>query len=168
MEEWDVEFLSLNKCIKNTYTNGVIFIENKLNTSISTLKSTGNNPALPDRMKDRKGKDKERKLDRTCHSCGEQDWGKGEISVFWLSPSLIWKSNGTEKEHLMLSVEGKMAHLWKTGQSVTYTNSPCHSALYLRLGHVSIGVHKANSWKVGIGDHTWGADCHWLWEGDGR
>lgn len=28
----------------------------------------------------------------------------------------------------MLSVEGKTAHLWKTGQSVTYANSPCHSA----------------------------------------
>ena len=52
------------------------------------------------------------------------------------------KSVGTEGEHLRLSEESETVGLWQTGQSVTYTDCPCHSPVCLRPGHVSAGVHK--------------------------
>ena len=74
----------------------------------------------------------------------------------------MWKSVGTEEEHLGLLEESDMAGLWQAGQSETYTDGPCTALHSLNLRCVVMGAHGGLVLECGFGQQTQGEDCYWL------
>ena len=62
----------------------------------------------------------------------------------------MWKSVGTEEEHLGLLEESDMAGLWQAGQSKTYTDGSCHRPAHPSLGLMSVGTQ--GCWVLECGD----------------